>query len=148
MSPDLALAPEPEAGHQDLSQQPDAATDAGDMKVGCPVEVYSRSMQKWMQGTVVAVEDDGKAIKVKYSDNERAGEKVVDPTKVDEVRRRAVMTYSKGEKVMIYSRSLSRWVSGEVLNIETNGDINVIYGSGDAQRTKCVDPADTDSVRR
>ena len=57
-------------------------------------------------------------------------------------------TFEVGAKVRIFSQSLSKWVHGKVLAIEPNGDINVLYGDGDTQRQKCVDPADKATVRR
>jgi hypothetical protein len=154
LSPDVTLQPEPEpepAGGGSGSAAATAATaDAAQSDsaalsvVGARVEVYSRSMQKWMRGTVASLEGEG-AIKVKYADSEHAGEKLVHAGNVAEVRPLAVTRYAVGAQVMIFSRSLGKWVHGEVLAIETN----VIYGDASgAQRTKCVDPADADSVKR
>ena len=35
-----------------------------------------------------------------------------------------------------------------MVNVESNGDVTVLYGDGDTQRQKCVDPGDAQSVMR
>jgi hypothetical protein len=114
--------------------------------VGTKVEVYSRSMAKWMRGVVLAVEADG-ALKVSYADERNAGEKYVDPTDDEQVKLWVppadMCTYAAGDSVSVYSRSLQKWVDGKVLAILANGDVDVSYGDANNQGRKCIDPADS-----
>jgi phosphatidylinositol-3,4,5-trisphosphate 3-phosphatase and dual-specificity protein phosphatase PTEN len=154
----VAASPEPEpqlppAAHGSADFAPDAAAArttteaAGKYPLGTKVEVYSRSMAKWMRGVVLAVEDDG-AVKVSYADDRTAGEKYVDPSDEEQIKlwtapAETGPTYAAGDSVSVYSRSLQKWVDGKVLGILPNGDVDVSYGDAQNQGRKCIDPADS-----
>ena len=113
------------------------------------MEVYSRSMAKWMRGIVLEVEED--ALKVSYGDDKAAGEKYVDPDDSEQVRPyvppEGAAVYSVGDPVSVYSRSLQKWVDGEVLGMLPNGDVDVTYGDTSNQGRKCIDPNDASSLQ-
>ena len=150
-----ATEPEPEPEPRSVSPAADGdvvsprsatRTAAGKYPVGTKVEVYSRSMAKWMKGVVLAVEADG-AVKVSYADDRNAGEKYVDPADDEQIKLwvapAGLATYTAGDSVLVYSRSLQKWVDGKVLAILPNGDVEVSYGDAHNQGKKCIDPADT-----
>ena len=153
----VAAWPEPEpqlppAADASKDFAPDAAAAtatieaSGKYPVGTKVEVYSRSMAKWMRGVVLVVEDDG-AVKVSYADDRSAGEKYVDPSDEEQIKLWVAPVgttpYAAGDNVSVYSRSLQKWVDGKVLGILPNGDVDVSYGDVHNQGRKCIDPADS-----
>ena len=150
----VAAEPEPEPEPQSdtdtdaVPTSPSSAirASAGKYPVGTKVEVYSRSMAKWMRGIVLLVEADG-AVKVSYADDRSAGEKYVDPRDEEQIRLwvapAGTTAYAVGDSVLVYSRSLQKWADGKVLAILPNGDVEVAYGDAHNQGKKCIDPADS-----
>ncbi len=145
---ELEPEPEPQSDTDAVPNSPSSAirASAGKYPVGTKVEVYSRSMAKWMRGIVLAVEADG-AVKVSYADDRSAGEKYVDPRDEEQIRLwvapAGLVTYAAGDSVLVYSRSLQKWADGKVLAILPNGDVEVSYGDAQNQGKKCIDPADS-----
>jgi len=143
-------------------EQVERPTEPKPIEPGQSIDVWSRTMDKWVEAKVSEVtSDDGIRRKGSFKVNYNSGgfEKWISPTDLSEVRvhpssgpEEVPEPIKTGDKIQVWSKTQAEWVDATVAefgsegSIRRKGSMKVSYAAGGFQ--KWIDPAEiTESVR-